>query len=101
MHKVTKSNKAYPWQNWQLWHQYIVTMTTLKLATNILTLNNNSNTDSITDNKNDQYLTKSTLNATFFFFFKFSLFYSENNKLFPEPHFTVSQHRLKQWLDTS
>ena len=67
MHKVTKSNKAYPWQNWQLWHQYIVTMTTLKLATNILTLNKNSNTDSITDNKNDQYLTKSTLNATFLF----------------------------------
>ena len=74
MHKVTKSNKAYPWQNWQLWHQYIVTMTTLKLATNILTLNNNSNTDSRTDNKNDQYLTKSTLNATFLFFLNFHYF---------------------------
>ena len=67
MHIVTKSNKAYPWQNWQLWHHYIVTMTTLKLATNILTLNKNSNTDSLTDNKNDQYLTESTLNATFLF----------------------------------
>ena len=44
-------------------------MTTLKLATNILTLNKNRNTDSVTDNKNDQYLTESTLNAIFFFFF--------------------------------
>ena len=67
MHKVTKSNEAYPWQNWPLWHHYIVTMKTLKLATNILTLNKNSNTDSLTDNKNYQYLTESTVNATFLF----------------------------------
>ena len=53
MHEVIKIHKAYPWQNWHWWYQYIVTMTTLKLATNILTLNKNSNTDSLTDNKKD------------------------------------------------
>ena len=62
MHEATKIYKAYPWQ---IWHQYIVIMTTLKPPTNILTLNKNSNTDCSTDNRNDQYLSESTPNATF------------------------------------